>query len=432
MGQDNLPFRLLFVFFGLLAMSLGLAASMHAGLGTTPISTIPYVYNKLFPHISVGLFTIILNLLFFSVHLLFAEKRIKPIIYLQIPMTLILGFNIDVALKLLAHWTIDTYLMQLLLLIAAVLVFAFGVFLIVKSNTTMLPIEGFIMTISEKTERDFSAIKFSMELVFVAIALLSSVVLIKAPFGVREGTLLLTFATGFVILFYQKYFIFLDKLLEVEKKSSDDYLPEPYLLTDKFAITISRQFGSGGHEIGKMIAEKLNVGFYDSDLIELTAKEAGFSKEYVEKNEQKLKSNLFFKFYTQNYAFVNEIKPPKDLLFIAQTKVIRDIAAVESCVIVGRCADFILKGHPNVFNIFVLANEDFRIGRAINNYGIQAEKAKEELMLKDKERMNYNKHYTNRDWGSPQFYDMTIDSSIFGIEMSVAMAIDSHKKKYYS
>ena len=114
----------------------------------------------------------------------------------------------------------------------------------------------------------------------------------------------------------------------------------------------------------------MGVDFYDNELIELTAKQSGFTKKYVEEHEQKMGNTLLYKLYKQNYAYVNEELPPQDMLFMVQTRVIRDIAAKGSCVIVGRCADFILKGHPNSFNVFVHANNDFRRKRVITEYGI--------------------------------------------------------------
>ena len=120
------------------------------------------------------------------------------------------------------------------------------------------------------------------------------------------------------------------------------------------------------------------------------------------------------------------------MLFMVQTKVIRDIAAKDSCVIVGRCADYILKGHPDCFNVFVHADDAFRLNRVITDYGVDPEDAEKEMEKKDTERINYNKHYTRREWANLKDYDLTIESFLFCIEITAAMIIDARRKAMYT
>ena len=200
------------------------------------------------------------------------------------------------------------------------------------------------------------------------------------------------------------------------------------MTTDNFVITISRQYGSGGHAVGERIAKKLGVAFYDSKLIDLTAIASGFTPEYVEKHEQKLPYGLMDKLYNNNYAYVNEVIPPNDKLFIAQTGVIRNIAANESCVIVGRAADYILKGHKNCFNVFVHADKDFRKKRVEQNYMVNPNDSLRVMAKKDKERDDYSRHYTGKHWDNLNEYDMTVDTSLFGIEATADMIIEGAGK----
>ncbi len=117
---------------------------------------------------------------------------------------------------------------------------------------------------------------------------------------------------------------------------------------------------------------------------------------------------------------------------MVQTKVIRDIAAKESCVIVGRNADYILKGHPNCFNVFIHANKAFRNSRVITEYNIDPKDAEKMMEQKDRERMNYKKYYTGKDWADLKDYDLTVESSLFGIEITAAMIIDARRKALYT
>jgi hypothetical protein len=177
--------------------------------------------------------------------------------------------------------------------------------------------------------------------------------------------------------------------------------------------------------VGEAIAKKLGVAFYDSKLIDLTAIASGYTPEYVEKHEQRLPNGLLDKLYNNNYAYANEAIPPNDKLFMAQTGVIRNIAANESCVIVGRAANYILKGHKKCFNVFVHADSDYRKKRVIQNYMVNPNDAEKVMARKDKERDNYNVHYTGKHWDDLNTYDMTVDTSLFGIEGTAGMIIEA-------
>ena len=126
----------------------------------------------------------------------------------------------------------------------------------------------------------------------------------------------------------------------------------------KFVITVSREYGSGGRRIGRLVAEKLGVNFYDGELLSLVAKESGYTEEFVRQNDQKKTQSLLYHLYIGS-----QILPASDMIFIAQSRVIKDLYAKESCVIVGRCADYILRGKENVINIFVHAPLESRVAR---------------------------------------------------------------------
>jgi MFS family permease/cytidylate kinase len=181
-------------------------------------------------------------------------------------------------------------------------------------------------------------------------------------------------------------------------------------------ITISRQYGSGGHEIGELLAKRLGVPFYDSQLIEMTARESHFSEDYVRNNEQKLQNNLLFDLY-QDVAGVTQGDDPAQLaIFYAQCRVICNIASNGPCVIVGRLANFILKDKARCLNVFIHADKPHRMERIISEYDIPKEKAEQELLRVDKERADHCRHFTGKEWGDSRYYHISIDSSFLGIE----------------
>ncbi|MDO4167230.1 MAG: cytidylate kinase-like family protein [Eubacteriales bacterium] len=182
----------------------------------------------------------------------------------------------------------------------------------------------------------------------------------------------------------------------------------------KNIITISRQFGSGGRSIGKAVAERLGYDYFDKDLIERIAKESGLSKDYIEKNgEHSPGTNIF------SYAFVGRNRrgeSVEDYLWNKQREVILNIADKGNCVIVGRCADYILRDRENCLNVFVHSDIEKRAERIVKLYGETDQKPKKRLMDKDRTRKLNYKYYTDRDWGMSQNYHLSLDSGVIGIE----------------
>lgn len=190
-------------------------------------------------------------------------------------------------------------------------------------------------------------------------------------------------------------------------------------------ITITRQFGSGGREIGKKLAEAYGIPFYDNEIISRAAKDTGFAEAAFERAEDKASNSLLYSiamgmnvFSSQDVGFSG--LSLDDRIFLAQSKVIRNVAKEGPCVIVGRCADYILKNQENVVNLFIRATLDFRIKRAIEVEGIPKEKSAEMVMKKDKSRANYYKCHSGERCDNVLNYDFAIRSDLCGIDGTVA------------
>ena len=192
-------------------------------------------------------------------------------------------------------------------------------------------------------------------------------------------------------------------LLEDDSNSSSD-------LSNKIIITISREYGSGGRYIGRLVAERLGIKFYDKDFVTALSQKTGLSEEYIENNEQKriaieALSNGYY------YSLSNS-----DELFVQESELIKELASKESCVIIGRCSDFILKDYEDVINIFVYSEMQDKINRAVERYGIDRKDAEKVIRNMDKQRSNHYKHYTGKKWGDANNYDLCINSDTFGVE----------------
>ena len=180
-------------------------------------------------------------------------------------------------------------------------------------------------------------------------------------------------------------------------------------------ITISREFGSGGRTIGKKTAEKLNIPCYDSELIQKIAAESGFNEEYIkEAGEYAPGGFLSSALSHRGIAITNE-----DYIWEIQCRVITELAEKGPCVIVGRCADYILRDKADCLKVFVHADMDFRAKRIVEVYGEREQSPQQRLKDKDKRRAAYHRFYTDMKWGHAQNYDLTLNSGTLGIDRCV-------------
>ena len=191
----------------------------------------------------------------------------------------------------------------------------------------------------------------------------------------------------------------------------------------KYVITIGREYGSGGRFIGRMVAEKLGIDFYDNELIYEACKDSGISPKVFETFDEK--TDGFFSaagMYSYDMSLSQKV-------FLAQFEAIKKIASEKSCVIVGRCADYVLRDMENVCNIFICAPLEEKIKRAVEFYGVKIEKASSVITKRDKKRKTYYNFYTDMDWGKASNYDLCINSKL-GVENCVNVIVTYVKERF--
>lgn len=198
-------------------------------------------------------------------------------------------------------------------------------------------------------------------------------------------------------------------------------------------INVGRQLGSGGRDIGRMLAQEFGATYYDKELLDLAAQESGFSKEFFERNDERkgfLRSFLHLpyaigssstNFYQNNFS--------QEGLFKFQSDAIRKAAQEGSCVFLGRCADYVLRDFNDVVNVFITASLDFRIENVATKQGIAREEAMKLIENGERERANYYNYFTGKQWGHATSYDLCIDSSAIGIAETVRIISDFVRKK---
>ncbi len=202
-------------------------------------------------------------------------------------------------------------------------------------------------------------------------------------------------------------------------------------------ITIGRQFGSAGREIGRLVADNYGIPFYDKDLLSRAAKESGFCEEMIEVHDERPTSSFLYNLVMDTYSFGYNASsffdmPISHKIFLAQFDTIKKIASEGPCVIVGRCADYALTDYENVLNLFIYGDFDKRVKRIMERFELNEQKAKEMIGKKEKQRQSYYNYYSSKKWGRAESYDLCINSALFGVEGTrdlIIQAIDDFEKR---
>ena len=194
-------------------------------------------------------------------------------------------------------------------------------------------------------------------------------------------------------------------------------------------VCIGRQFGSGGHDIGKLLAEKLNIPFYDKNLIELASERSGLSRELLERGEERKTNQWLYAGMTNANGMTYASLPPTDITFALQKDIILDAARESNCVIVGRCCDVILRTEDiKLLSVFIAAPFEDRVKRKMKIENLDEKETTALVRKTDKRRKAYYNYNTGLDWGSPDNYDLCINSSAVGIEQAVKMLAELYEK----
>ena len=287
-------------------------------------------------------------------------------------------------------------------------------------NGIQIPSGIFFQAIGKSTKSAILSLSRQIVILIPAMIILSNIfgvmgVLYAGPFA--DGV---AFVLAAILLIREVRHL---KENGTENKAEKEEIKETSNLENQVIITLSREYGSGGRYIGKLVAEKLGIKLYDKEFVAKLAEETGLSSEYIENNEQK-RGTL----ETLNNGYYSGLSN-SDELFIKESELIKEVASENSCVIVGRCADFILKENKNVFKVFVYSNMENKVKRATDIYGLDKNKAEKEINRINKLRANHYKYYTEKDWSNPENYDICINSDSLGVERAADLICEMIKEK---
>ena len=413
-------------FLGLFIMSFGVSLVTRSLLGTSPISSVPYVWS-LHTALSMGTYIIILNAILIMAQLIMLGKdgikENKVELLMQIPVSLLFGLFVDVSMSILSAWHPAAYYLKVISCVIGCVGMGLGIALEVLADVCMNSGEYVLQIASRKFRKEFGTLKIMFDVSLLLIAVGCSWIFAGRIDGVREGTVIVAVLTGPVVKLLLPHLRWIERwekrptvTISDSSDSSDT--------SDYKVITIGREYGSGGHEIGDKLARTLGIPFYDNTMMEMVAKESGFSIDTVRDYDQRLPHSLLYELITKDFSTPTERSlSKKDALFVVQSRVIRRLASEGPCVIVGRCADYVLADNPNAINIFLRASEEYKVKRAVEYYGIAPEAAAEKVSKMNSMRRDHYSYFTEKTWGDPKNYDAVYDTSRLSPEAIVHSVI---------
>ena len=365
--------RYIIFFIGLYINSLGVALITKASLGTSPISSIPYVLSLNFPF-TLGNFTIFFSLLLIFLQLLILRKNFKLEHVLQIPISILFGYFIDWSMILLGFVNPSFYLMKIIYLLIGCLILGFGVYTEVLANVAMLPGESFVRAIVMTWHTEFGVTKICFDVSMTVIAGVLSFVFAGKLDGVREGTVIAALLVGFIARLFGRFLSFVEPTLFPNSDTNTDLDTDTDSTDTPIVITIAR--------------------------------------EYIKNNDEQMRSSLLYDLMNQVYSHAPQNPAPKDKIFAAESKVINELASKGNCVVIGRCADYILRNRPHCMRIFLHAPAEYRVKQIMRTENLSHDAALTKAIQMNRKRSDNYHYYTHQPWGLSRNYHLTLDTSL--------------------
>ena len=417
---------------GLFILSLGIAMATRANLGVSAVSSIPYVLSLSLPF-SLGQITIVVQLIYVLIEIAILRKNFKPFNFLQIGVVVLFGYFNDFSLMLVSGIHADHYPVQWILCVVSMFLIALGVNMEVRAGVLMLAIDGLVVAISKTFHIDFGKVKVISDCTQVGIAVVCSFLLAHHLQGVREGTIAAAVFVGMIIKLYNKklgwFFNWLG-LTPIPAKEEAAEAEPAWSGAPLHVITIAREVGSGGHEIGQILGQRLHMPVYNKDMLEIAAEEFQIPAEAIEQKEQRMIYNFFQNLHDENYAPLTGSESRESRLKKVQQEVVRRMAAKEPCIIVGRLASYYLRNQPGCFHVFVHGDKAYRIRHFREENNMERNAAIQELERRDLERNRHYKFYTGMNYGEYHNYHLSIDSSVYGSQQTADIIQDAAERYF--
>lgn len=410
----------------LFVIAFGTSLSIRANLGSSPISCPPYVLS-LVGGLSMGGYTICMHVFFILAQILLLRRNFQKIQLLQIVVSFVFGAYTDITMWLTSYlqvpYDIDPaigYPLRFAELLVGGGILAYGISLEVHCDVLMLAGEGFPLAIATVVKRDFGQVKMCTDTGLVAVG----AVLMFVSFGswhwdmIGPGTLVSMFYVGYMVRRFNPTMGWFDRLLTDSAAQTATGETEPAQLP--LVVTISREYGSGGYDVGERLSKRLGLALYDRTFIDKTARELGYSSDFVADTEQNISTTKLWELAFTDKSLPESMNPSRDdAIFISQSRTIRELAAQSPCVIIGRMADWVLRERSNRLSVFITSSRQYAVERIMEKDHLSASEAAQRIERVNKGRSNHYLQYSGRHWTDARNYDLVVNISTVGLDGAV-------------
>ncbi len=418
----------------LFIIAFGTSLSIRANLGSSPISAPPYILS-LIPGmtLTMGQLTICMHVFFITIQLLLLRKNFEARQYTQILVSFLFGFYTDLTMWMTGFLQIPFdlnpligYPLRFIELLIGGAVLAFGIACEVRCDSLMLAGEGLPLAISKFLKKDFGKVKICSDTSLVLIG----TIFMFIYFGrwswemVGVGTLVSMFYVGFMVRVFSPHIGWLDQIFipRAERQAAAAAVADQW--SGNRIVTIARTYGSGGNAVGEAVARHLGCPCYNRQIIDQTAREMGYSTEFVAENEQNLSSGRLWEMIFTDSGIPASMNPSKeDAIYVSQSRTIRELAHKGPCVIIGRLANWILRDDPHVLRVFVTSGRDYAVRQIADKLHLSADEAARKVDRVNTGRANHCRHYTGKSWTDITGYDLVINTERTGIDGAVDMIL---------
>ncbi|HIY49538.1 MAG TPA: cytidylate kinase family protein [Candidatus Barnesiella excrementavium] len=418
----------------LFIIAFGTSLSIRANLGSSPISAPPYILS-LIPgmNLTMGQLTICMHVFFITIQLLLLRKNFEARQYTQILVSFLFGFYTDLTMWMTGFLQIPFdlnpligYPLRFIELLIGGAVLAFGIACEVRCDSLMLAGEGLPLAISKFLKKDFGKVKICSDTSLVFIG----TIFMFIYFGrwswemVGVGTLVSMFYVGFMVRVFSPHIGWLDQIFipRAERQAAAAAVADQW--SGNRIVTIARTYGSGGNAVGEAVARHLGCPCYNRQIIDQTAREMGYSTEFVAENEQNLSSGRLWEMIFTDSGIPASMNPSKeDAIYVSQSRTIRELAHKGPCVIIGRLANWILRDDPHVLRVFVTSGRDYAVRQIADKLHLSADEAARKVDRVNTGRANHCRHYTGKSWTDITGYDLVINTERTGIDGAVDMIL---------
>lgn len=425
MGKREIFERNLVFLFAVFLGGFGIATVACGDIGTTPISSPNYVIS-LYTPLTLGMMTFIFNMLLIVMQIFIVGRKYARehalVIFLQIPVTVVFSMAIDLGMNIM-HLLLPAdpiYPIKIGLVLAGSVLLAIGVSLQVCADVAMVSGEAFVKAISTRLNKEFGLVKTINDVSLVLLAVVLSLLFsgFSSIDGVREGTIIGALGIGpMVRVILRRAKPAAERIFCRGRSAETQAAAEAEAAAFKPVITITREYGCGGRMIGRELAARLKIKYYDNELIALIARESGMPVHEVARREGRLDSSLLYQMVMQDFSVpISKSVSSLDALFIASARTIRSLAKQEPCIIVGRGADKILRDNPKAVNVYLYADLPHKLAFCREHYHEQESEALDNMRRNDKRRAEYYQQYFGGSIDDPRNYELCLNVGALGME----------------